>query len=102
MALQFVAYSFTDSYGAEYAIKYPSNMYLNAVKKNGLALQFSKKQNIKICFSAVQQNNNAIKYVNDINMFKYDFITFLEKIFCRFLQHNTQDYLTPFVINYLF
>jgi len=41
---------------------------LTAVKRNGLALQYIKNPTEKICLEAIEQNKNAINFV-DIKRF---------------------------------
>jgi hypothetical protein len=47
---------------------------LLAVKQNGMALQFVKNQNQEICLSAVQQNGMALQFITD-KEYKLLFIT---------------------------
>jgi hypothetical protein len=40
---------------------------LEAVKQNGLALEFVKEQSFGMCLEAVKQNANALAFVRDEN-----------------------------------
>ena len=44
------------------------NECLEAVKRDGYALQYVKEQTPEICLAAVKQNELALRYVKDINM----------------------------------
>jgi hypothetical protein len=41
-----------------------NEFYLNLVKKNGEYLKYINNQTPQICFAAINQNINALKYVN--------------------------------------
>ena len=42
---------------------------MEAVKQNGLALQFVEKQNDEICFAAITENRSAVNFVKKIDKY---------------------------------
>jgi len=57
---------------------------LEAVKQNGMALEYVKHQTLKICLEAVHQDYNAVEFVNEM---------YLEKI-----KQNLSNYIPSHVI----
>ena len=48
----------------KYVKKQTNELCLEAVKQNGCALQYVKIQTSEICLEAVKQNINSLKYIN--------------------------------------
>ncbi|WP_227865670.1 hypothetical protein [Clostridioides sp. ZZV14-6045] len=56
------------------------NLYIIAVRQNGLALEFIENQIDEICIEALKQNELAIRYVKDKEKYLKEFgIKYLEK-----------------------
>jgi hypothetical protein len=49
----------------QYVENQSTELCLEVVKQNGLALKYVKEQTDEICLAAVQQNNKALQYVKD-------------------------------------
>ena len=54
-----------DGYALEYVKEQTSEMCLEAVKRDGLTLKFVKEQTPEICLEAVKQNGYALRFVKE-------------------------------------